>query len=149
MEKEPFRVDEQIRRCILRLEPSWSSRHLNLYPELEPIIWNGNLELTAHIWNNLLENAIKFTPQGGEINITAHIQDSWLVIFFQDSGIGMSPEVQARIFDKFYQGDTSHKKKGNGLGLPLVHKIVTLYGGFIQVESRPELGSVFKVFLPL
>lgn len=148
-EKEPFRVDEQIRRCILRLEPSWSSRHLNLYPELEPIIWNGNLELTAHIWNNLLENAIKFTPQGGEINITAHIQDSWLVIFFQDSGIGMSPEVQARIFDKFYQGDTSHKKKGNGLGLPLVHKIVTLYGGFIQVESRPELGSVFKVFLPL
>lgn len=148
-EKESYRVDEQIRRCILRLEPSWSAKHLNIYPELDPIVWNGNLELTAHIWNNLLENAIKFTPQGGEISITARIQDPWMVVTFQDSGIGMSPEVQTHIFDKFYQGDTSHKKKGNGLGLPLVHKIVTLYGGSIQVESQPELGSVFRIFLPL
>lgn len=148
-EKESFRVDEQIRQCILRLEPVWSARNLNIYPELERIVWNGNMELTAHIWNNLLENAIKFTPQGGEISITAHTEGPWLVIRFQDSGIGMSPEIQARIFDKFYQGDPSHKKKGNGLGLALVHKIVTLYGGSIQVESQPDLGSIFKISLPL
>lgn len=148
-EKESFRLDEQIRRCILRLEPSWSAKGLNIYPELAPITWNGNLELTAHIWNNLMENAIKFTPQGGEICVTAQIQEARIVVTIQDSGIGMSPEVQLRIFDKFYQGDTSHKKKGNGLGLPLVHKIVALCGGSIEVESQPELGSVFRISLPL
>lgn len=148
-EKESFRVDEQIRRCILRLEPRWSARNLNIYPELEHIVWNGNMELTAHIWTNLLENALKFTPPGGEIGITARIEDPWLVVSFQDSGIGMPPEVQAHIFDKFYQGDTSHKKKGNGLGLALVHKIVTLYGGQIRVDSLPDCGSTFTVLLPL
>lgn len=148
-EKESFRVDEQIRQCILRLEPVWSARNLNIYPDLEPIVWNGNLELTAHIWTNFLENAIKFTPEGGEIAITAQTVTPWIVITFQDTGIGMSPEVQAHIFDKFYQGDTSHKKKGNGLGLALVRRIVTLYGGFIEVDSMPEAGSTFRIFLPL
>ncbi len=148
-EKESFQVDEQIRRCILRLEPLWSARNLSIYPELEHIVWNGNVELTAHIWNNLLENAIKFTPQGGKISIAARVQKPWLVVAFQDSGIGMSAEVQAHIFDKFYQGDTSHKKKGNGLGLALVHKIVTLYGGLIQVDSQPDCGSTFTILLPM
>lgn len=148
-EKESFRVDEQIRQCILRLEPVWSARNLNIDPDLDRIIWNGNVELTSHIWTNLLENAVKFTPPGGEIRITAQEKDPWLVITFQDSGIGMSPEVQAHIFDKFYQGDPSHKKKGNGLGLALVRKIVTLYGGSIQVESQPDLGSSFRILLPL
>lgn len=148
-EKESFRVDEQIRHCILRLEPVWSAKNLNIYPELDRIIWNGNMELTAHIWSNLLENAVKFTPQGGEISITAQIQNPWLTVTFQDTGIGMTPDVQAHIFDKFYQGDISHQKKGNGLGLALVRKIVTLYGGSIQVESRPELGSTFRISLPL
>lgn len=148
-EKESFRVDEQIRQCILRLEPVWSAKNLNIYPELERIVWNGNIELTAHIWNNLLDNAIKFTPQGGDIGITAQTENSWLVITFQDSGIGMPPDVQAHIFDKFYQGDTSHKKKGSGLGLSLVRRIVTLYGGTIQVDSQPDFGSTFKIFLPL
>ena len=77
------------------------------------------------------------------------MQKPWLVVAFQDSGIGMSAEVQAHIFDKFYQGDTSHKKKGNGLGLALVHKIVTLYGGLIQVDSQPDCGSTFTILLPM
>ncbi len=148
-EKEPFRVDEQIRRCILRMEPIWSAKSLNIYPELPQITWNGNMELTAHIWNNLLDNAIKFTPQGGEINITACQEGAYLSVIFQDSGPGMPPEIQKHIFDKFYQGDSSHEKKGNGLGLALVHKIITLYKGFIQVESTPDLGSSFKVLLPM
>lgn len=148
-EKELFRVDEQIRRCILRMEPVWSAKSISIYPELPQITWNGNMELTSHIWNNLLDNAIKFTPQGGEINVTARQEGAFLVATFQDSGPGMEPEVQKRIFDKFYQGDTSHKKKGNGLGLALVHRIVTLYGGSIQVESIPDLGSSFKILLPM
>lgn len=148
-EKVSFRVDEQIRQCILRMEPLWSVRDISICPELERITWNGNMELTAHIWNNLLDNAVKFTPDGGEINITAQTEGSWLVVIFRDSGPGMTPEIQKHIFDKFYQGDTSHKNKGNGLGLALVHKIVTLYGGSIQVESTPGLGSTFKILLPL
>lgn len=148
-EKESFRLDEQIRLCILRMEPVWSAKSINIYPELSRLTWKGNQELTAHIWNNLLDNAIKFTPQGGDINITARQEGIYLVVTFQDSGPGMTPEIQKHIFDKFYQGDTSHKKKGNGLGLALVHKIVTLYGGSIQVQSIPDLGSSFKILLPM
>lgn len=148
-EKEHFRVDEQIRQSILRMEPVWSSKNIGIDPILDNITWYGNMELTAHIWNNLLDNAIKFTPQGGEITISAHAANGWLEVVFQDSGIGMTPEVQAHVFDKFYQGDTSHKKKGSGLGLALVRRIVTLYGGSIQLESFPDLGSTFKILLPL
>lgn len=148
-EKEYFRVDEQIRQIILRMEPVWSEKNIDIDPELEPISWYGNQELASHIWTNLLDNAVKFTPQGGMINITARAYDSWLTVTFQDTGIGMSPEVQAHIFDKFYQGDTSHKKKGNGLGLALVRQIVTLHGGSIDLESTPELGSTFKILLPM
>lgn len=148
-EKEYFRVDEQLRQVILRMEPVWSAKNQIINPELDRITWYGNQELTAHIWNNLMDNAIKFTPLGGEISITCRIDGSWLVVAFQDTGIGMTPEVQTHIFDKFYQGDTSHKKKGNGLGLALVRKIVTLYGGSIQLESYPDYGSTFKVLLPM
>lgn len=148
-EKKYFRVDEQLRQVILRMEPVWASKNHVLNPELDRITWYGNQELTSHIWNNLMDNAIKFTPAGGEINITAHVEGNWLAVTFQDTGIGMTPEVQTHIFDKFYQGDTSHKKKGNGLGLALVRKIVTLYGGSIQLESYPDYGSTFKVLLPM
>lgn len=149
VEREYFRVDEQIRRIILRMEPVWSAKDLIIEPDLELINWHGNQELTAHIWNNLLDNAVKFTPPGGEIRITASTDGSWMSVVFRDSGIGMTPEVQTHIFDKFYQGDTSHKKKGNGLGLALVRKIVTLYGGTIHLESCPGRGSSFQILLPL
>ena len=94
-------------------------------------------------------NGRAFFGSGGEIHITAYTEDPWFVIVFRDSGPGMTPEIQQHIFDKFYQGDTSHKNKGNGLGLALVHKIVTLYGGAIQLESVPGMGSTFKILLPL
>ena len=118
------------------------------FPDLDSIIWKGNRELTSHIWNNLLDNAIKFTPAGGEITIRASMDKDWLTVSFTDTGIGMTPEVKQRVFDKFYQGDTSHKKKGNGLGLALVRQIVTLYGGSVEVESAPDMGSTFTVRLP-
>ena len=147
-DREEFQVDEQIRQCILQRESIWSAKNLLINPELDPITWKGNQELTAHIWNNLLDNAIKFTPAGGEINIHASMDKEWLTVSIQDNGIGMTPDVQKHIFDKFYQGDTSHKKKGNGLGLALVRQIITLYGGFVEVESAPHMGSTFTVRLP-
>ena len=148
-DQEYFRLDEQIRQIILRMEPMWSEKNLVLSPELDTITWYGNQELTAHIWKNLLDNSIKFTPHGGEIHVTAHQDETWLTVTVEDSGPGMTSEVQAHIFDKFYQGDTSHKKKGNGLGLALVRRIVTLYNGKIEVESQPDMGSSFKISLPV
>ncbi|MBS6397633.1 MAG: HAMP domain-containing histidine kinase [Clostridiales bacterium] len=148
-EKDLFRVDEQIRQVILRMEPVWSAKDLIINPDLDSINWYGNMELTSHIWNNLLDNAVKFTPRGGEISITAHSNGEWLTVVFQDTGMGMTPEIQAHVFDKFYQGDTSHKNKGNGLGLSLVRQIVALHGGSIQLESHPDLGSTFTVLLPV
>lgn len=148
-DRESFRVDEQIRQCILRLEPQWSAKNLIIEPELDSITWYGNQELTSHIWNNLLDNAIKFTPQGGEIVITAHTDDQSLIVTVQDSGMGMTPEVQKHIFDKFYQGDTSHATEGNGLGLALVQRILELSDGTITVRSTPGEGSSFIVTLPV
>lgn len=148
-EKESFRVDEQIRQVILRMEPAWTAKNLSINPELDSITWYGSQELSSHIWTNLLENAVKFTPEGGEIDITAHADKQWLTVIFRDTGIGMTKEIQKHIFDKFYQGDTSHKKKGNGLGLALIRQIVALHGGKIQVESCPDLGSTFKILLPM
>ena len=147
-EKEYFRVDEQIRQIILRAEPSWTSKNLTIEPELDPISWYGNQELTAHIWSNLLDNAVKFTPSGGEVDIIARMDQDWLTVTFHDTGIGMTPEVQKHVFDKFYQGDISHKKKGSGLGLALVKRIVSLHNGNIRLESVPDLGSTFIVRLP-
>ena len=138
-DQEAFHVDEQIRQCILLRETIWSEKNLVIDPNLDSIIWKGNRELTSHIWSNLLDNAIKFTPAGGEITIRASMDKDWLTVSFTDTGIGMTPEVKQRVFDKFYQGDTSHKKKGNGLGLALVRQIVTLYGGSVEVESAPDM----------
>lgn len=146
--REVFRVDEQIREVILSMEPLWSEKNLTVTPELDEISWNGNRELTALIWSNLLNNAIKFTPAGGEITIEATLDRKWLTVAVQDSGCGMTSEMITHIFDKFYQGDTSHKRKGNGLGLALVQRVVSLYEGTIDVKSEPDLGSCFTVRLP-
>ena len=143
-----FSLDEQIRQAILLLEPLWEKKHLNLDIDLTACKFHGNCEMLQQVWINLLQNAIKFTPAGGEITIRASMDKDWLTVSFTDTGIGMTPEVKQRVFDKFYQGDTSHKKKGNGLGLALVRQIVTLYGGSVEVESAPDMGSTFTVRLP-
>ena len=99
------------------------------------------------MWNNLLSNAIKFTPAGGEIFISLKEEDRFITLMVKDTGCGMSAETGEHIFDKFYQGDTSHSSEGNGLGLALVKKVVDILGGEIGVESSPGKGSTFTVKL--
>jgi signal transduction histidine kinase len=95
----------------------------------------------------LLSNAIKFTPEYGSINVSLKSINGKAIVKVTDTGCGISPEVGARIFDKFYQGDTSHAKEGNGLGLALVKKVIDILGGEISVESEVDKGSTFTVII--
>ena len=101
-----------------------------------------------HVWINLLNNAIKFTPEGGEVSVTLQCSPEQIQVRISDTGIGMSPEMMSHIFDQYYQGEPNHTEKGLGLGLSIVHRIVELCGGQIQVDSIPDQGSVFTVLLP-
>ena len=147
-DKAPFRLDEQIRRAIAITEPKWSAKDLSINIGMDEINFSGNENLTQQIWINLLENAIKFTRRSGNIGISLMDGDETIYFSISDDGIGMAAETQYHIFEKFYQGDRSHKNMGNGLGLTIVKRIVELCGGTIGVESDLGKGSVFTVTLP-
>ena len=104
--------------------------------------------MLALVWHNLLSNAMKFTEPGGHISVRQTSTEEALTVRVTDDGCGMDAETMRRVFDKFYQGDSSHSDEGNGLGLALVHRIVTLLHGSIAVDSRPGQGSTFTVTLP-
>ena len=101
-----------------------------------------------HVWLNLLGNAVKYTPEGGEISVTLQTGPEEITVQVSDTGIGMSEEVQAHVFDKYYQGEQERDGKGLGLGLSIVHRIVELCGGSVEVNSMKEQGSTFTVHLP-
>ncbi|MBR4019188.1 MAG: HAMP domain-containing histidine kinase, partial [Clostridia bacterium] len=126
-----FRLDEQIRQAIVLLEPEWVKKDIEFDVEMEDITIEGNENLLFHVWNNLIGNAIKFDPPNGLINIKLHKKGDKAVFQIEDSGPGISEEGLKHIFDKFYQEDSSHKQEGNGLGLALAGRIVSLHGGSI------------------
>ncbi|ASA19725.1 HAMP domain-containing sensor histidine kinase [Paenibacillus donghaensis] len=144
-----YRLDEQIRQALLLLESLWAPKQLLLNLELTELLYYGNEELMLQVWLNLLGNAIKFTPEGGEISVTLQLTDSGISASITDTGIGMTKNVRKHIFEKFYQGDPARSAEGNGLGLPLVSRIVSLSGGTIEVSSEPGLGSTFTIVLPV
>ncbi len=147
-DRQPFRVDEEVRKSILLLEKEWTAKEIDLQPEMDEITINDNAELLSHIWRNLIGNAIKFSPQGGALYINLHRAGKNVVFSVRDEGPGMDEETQKHIFDKFYQGDASHGTKGYGLGLALVKRIVTICAGTVEVKSAPGKGSEFIVTIP-
>ena len=147
-EKTEFYLDEQIRKSILLLEKSWSEKDLELDLDLDEIKYTFNEEMLSHVWINMISNAVKFTPYGGKITCSLKMTSSGVMFTIADTGNGMTEEVQSRIFEKFYQGDSSHSKSGNGIGLNIVQRILYLAGGSIEVESQPQKGSVFTIILP-
>lgn len=147
-DKTCFRLDEQIRRVILLMEPKWTEKEHLINIGLEEIVFNGNEEFTKQIWINLLDNAIKFTNPKGTIHINLARSKQGVLFTIKDNGPGMETQTLKHIFDKFYQGETSHSISGNGLGLSIVKRIITLCKGTICVESEPGKGSSFSVFLP-
>ena len=145
--RTPFALDEQIRQSILAFENEWSKKDIDFDIDLDEVTYTGNEALMHHIWDNLISNAVKFTPRGGQIDIYLKALEDCLVFTISDEGPGIAEESQKYIFDKFYQGDSSHKQKGNGLGLALAKKIVDLEGGSISVENNPDFGCTFTVIL--
>ena len=148
-DREDYRLDEQLRRCVLLLEKQWSEKDLELDLELEEVVYRGNEEMMNHVWVNLLNNAVKFSPAGGTLRVRLRREGNEAVCTVGDEGPGMDGDTRRRIFEKFYQGDTAHATEGNGLGLSLVKRIVDLCGGSIEVDSAPGRGSAFTVRLPL
>ena len=142
-----FRLDEQVRQSIVALEPAWSKKDIEFDVEMDSIEYTGNENMMHHIWDNLIGNAIKFNPECGLICIRLARQNNDVVFTIEDSGPGISVEAQKHIFDKFYQGDSPHKDEGNGLGLALVKKILSVSNGEISVENIDGGGCRFTVVL--
>lgn len=143
-----FSLDEQLRRTIVLLAGQWEPKNIDMEVEVEEITLRGNRELLGEVWMNLLTNAIRFTPEGGHISVRASELLDDIQVEVEDDGCGMTPEVKARVFERFYQADRSRSNEGNGLGLALVKRVVELSGGSVEVESAPGSGSVFRVRLP-
>ena len=144
-----YRLDEQVRQAIVLLEPKWDSKELELDVDLETLEYVGNESLLLHVWVNLIDNAIKYDPQGGLLRLRLQRQDNNAVFTIEDSGPGIAPEAQSHIFDKFFQADSSRMAEGNGLGLALVKRVLDICGGAVYVENLPEAGCRFTVILPL
>jgi signal transduction histidine kinase len=144
-----FSLDEQIRSCLLLQQSQWERKGIEWELELEPVQYWGNREMLSHIWQNVIGNAIKFSPEGGKIQIKCHNEVSCVKFTISDSGCGMDDVTMSHIFEKFYKGDASRTTTGNGLGLSLVRRIVDLCGGSIAVKSQLERGSTFIVRLPV
>lgn len=142
-----FSLDEQLRQCILVTRQKWRDKPLQFEAALAPCTYHGSEALVKEIWLNLLDNAAKFSPENGTISVTLHCEQGRPVVAVTDQGCGMDAETCCHIFEQFYQGDTSHRTQGNGLGLAMAQKIAALHGGAVTVDSRPGSGSCFTVVL--
>lgn len=147
---EPYALDEQLRECVLNYEELWDKKNITLVGEdIEEVIVNHDRTFLELVWNNLISNAIKFTEQGGRVTLTLKKENGCAVVQIKDTGCGMNEETAAHVFDRFYQGDTSHSTEGNGLGLALVKKVIALTHGEISVKSRINEGSTITVKLKI
>lgn len=143
-----FPLDEQLRQAVLNHEPRWQAKNISFTMEVMPIKLHGNEELLAHVWSNLLDNAIKYSDENSDILVRLETADNKINVSVADNGIGMNEETLTRVFDQFYQGDTSRAGQGNGLGLSIANRIVRLHNGRIEVASEPGKGSVFTAVFP-
>ena len=146
--QETYSLTEQLCECCLSYEGEWEKKGITpTFDLLEDVYISSDRELLSLVWNNLLSNAIKFTEAGGTISVSLTLEAGVAIVSVKDSGCGMSREVGAHIFEKFYQGDASRATQGNGLGLALVRRVIDIVEGEISVESTVGVGSTFTVRL--
>lgn len=142
-----FNLSDTLAECILKFENKIDEKKIELLCELQDVFVNSSSSLLEIVFSNLISNAVKFTEEGGSISVKLTESDGRAVVSVSDTGCGMSRDVGMRIFEKFYQGDTSHAGEGNGLGLPLVKKVIDILGGEISVTSEVGKGSTFTVVI--
>jgi len=143
---EEYDLGEQLCACLLNYESVWEDKGIEIETEItDDVKVNTDEELLSLVWNNLFSNAFKFTPEGGKVTVVLEATDEYAIVKVSDTGCGMTSEVGTHIFEKFYQGDTSHATQGNGLGLALVKRVVDILQGEIGVESSVGKGSTFIV----
>ncbi len=141
-----FDLGEQLCESLLQYESTWERKNIEIETDIaENVMICADAELLSLVWNNLFSNAFKFTESGGRVMLTLASDETYATVKVSDTGCGMSAEVGAHIFEKFYQGDTSHATQGNGLGLPLVKRVVDIMQGEIGVESAIGVGTTFTV----
>ena len=142
-----FNLTEALAESVVEFEPLIEKKEIELTCDFDDVNVISSRSLLEIAWNNLISNAIKFTDKGGKIDLILKTKDKNVEITVKDTGCGMTSEVGAKIFEKFYQGDTSHSTQGNGLGLALVKKVIDILGGEISVQSEVNKGSIFIILL--
>lgn len=147
-ELERVQVDEELRRSVLLAAEKWASKELAFELELAEESCEGSPALLGHVWSNLLDNACKFSPQGGTVRVTLEREGGRLRLSVENDGPPIAPEAQERLFDRFYQADSSHAGEGCGLGLAMVKRVCELHGAQIAVKSSPDGHTTFTVTLP-
>lgn len=147
IEKSVVNLEESLSEVIFGFEELLNQKNLELDCDFDEVRLYTSPSLIELVWNNLLSNAIKFTPENGRIFISLEGNSEKATVIFKDNGVGMNEETGKHIFDKFYQGDTSHSKEGNGLGLALVKRVIDMLDGSISVESELGKGTSFTVIL--
>lgn len=146
---EQYDLAEQLRQCSIILSSKWMGKQQQVDSFLDPILFRGNKAMMQHLWLNLLDNAIKYTPEGGSIIVELFQRGETAIVRIADTGEGISDEAQEHLFEPYFQGNTSHFRPGLGLGLSIVKRIVELCGGDITVQSSVGSGSIFTVTLPI
>lgn len=148
---QTYRLDRQIRELILAFEPQWTGKAIEMEVDLAEASITADKEMLSQVWSNLLQNAIKFTPQSGTITVVLEDRSNRIRFTIQDTGIGIAEEDQVHVFERFYKADKARERsvEGSGLGLAIAQKIIALHQGTIQVNSTVGVGSTFTVCLPL
>lgn len=146
-QKNRFSLDEQIRKAILLFVSRWEAKNIEMDIQLDKVDFYGDEELMQQVWVNLIDNAVKFTGEGGNIAVYLRQIGTEVIVTVADDGVGIPEDKQQRIFEKFYQADTSHASHGNGLGLSIVKSIIDLVGGAIDWQSREGEGTRFTIWL--
>lgn len=149
IEKEYFNLSESIREVLIMLENKWSVKKLSIDLELQDFLYLGSKEMMEEVWNNLIGNAIKFSDSGGQLKIKSLKNKNTVIVIISDNGIGMTKETQEKIYDKFFQADTSHSQDGAGLELSIVKRIIAVHQGKIHIDSELNKGTTFTIDLPM